>query len=717
LVQSYGSVEEILGNLAQLEVDPKIRGRAKIAETIRNDPAALTLSKRLVAIDNRTPITLPDSGTVVTERHIAEVLAALSVRTFDEQELYKLVSQFEFDSIIDARVIEGLRQRAGAPKAEVPETRAATQTVDAENYAFVLEEFAKQSGVAFDLETDSLNPHESKIIGASLCWSEAGPAYYFPFACNASPERAVPLEQFLTALKSFKGMIIGQNLKFDLEVLIGNGIVLLNPVWDTMLAAHLLNPERGSYNLTVLAREFLNRGVIEFSDLVQPGGTFADVPIERATEYGCQDAQIAWDLYKKLSPELDALGLTKTFAELEMPLVSVLAAMESRGLMVDELFLARLSDEFAGKLATLESQIYAVAGGAFNINSPKQLSSVLFDKLGLPTKGLKKTKTGVSTDASVLEKLAEQHPLPGLLLQYRGFFKLKSTYVDALPQSVSRKTRRIHCKLNQAGTATGRLSSSDPNLQNIPISTEEGRRIREAFIAPPGKKLLSADYSQIELRILAHMANDEAMQRTFAAGVDIHSATAREILGLGADAPVSAEQRRVGKTINFGIVYGMGPYRLARELGISIAEATRYIEGYFERFAGVRKFFDKVEHEANIGGCVVTLGGRKRFLSQISGEGRDPDFVRRAALNAPIQGSAADLMKRSMITIEELSRAGKLPGQLLLQVHDELLFEAQEGDVVLLEQLVKSVMEGAWKLSVPLVVAVGVGNNWDEAHS
>jgi DNA polymerase-1 len=512
-------------------------------------------------------------------------------------------------------------------------------------------------------------------------------------------------------------MIIGQNLKFDLEVLIGNGIVLLNPVWDTMLAAHLLNPERGSYNLTVLAREFLNRGVIEFTDLVQPGGTFADVPIERATEYGCQDAQIAWDLYTKLSPELDALGLTKTFSELEMPLVSVLAAMESRGLMVDELFLARLSDEFAGKLATLESQIYAVAGGPFNINSPKQLSSVLFDKLGLPTKGLKKTKTGVSTDASVLEKLAEQHPLPGLLLQYRGFFKLKSTYVDALPQSVSRNTRRIHCKLNQAGTATGRLSSSDPNLQNIPISTEEGRRIREAFVAPPGKKLLSADYSQIELRILAHMANDEAMQRTFAAGVDIHSATAREILGLGADAPVSAEQRRVGKTINFGIVYGMGPYRLARELGISIAEATRYIEGYFERFAGVRKFFDKVEHEANIGGCVVTLGGRKRFLSQISGEGRDPDFVRRAALNAPIQGSAADLMKRSMITIEELSRAGKLPGQLLLQVHDELLFEAQEGDVVLLEQLVKSVMEGAWKLSVPLVVAVGIGNNWDEAHS
>ncbi len=718
LVTAYGSVEEILNRVAEIEENSSIRGRVKIAEIIRTDPEALRLSKRLVEIDCNTPVVLPGEAQPLNQLPIEELISKLSVRSFDENELYQLVSQFEFDSLIDGRVVETLRKSAGAPAQVVAVAgQAAALCVTAQNYSDILSALATQSEFALDFETTSLDPHQTDLVGASVCWSAAGPAYYFPFRCNAEPDNALDPKPFLSTLSASKALIIGQNLKFDLEVLLSLGTTVTNPVWDTMIAAHMLNPERGAYNLTVLAREFLNRGVIEFTDLVQDGGTFADVALARAVEYGGQDAQIAWDLYEKLKPEVEALGLVAPFTELEMPLVSVLAAMESRGVMLDELFLARLSDEFAQKLGVLEKQIHTMAGGPFNINSPKQLGVVLFEKLSLPTKGLKKTKTGISTDASVLEKLADAHPLPKLLLEYRGFFKLKSTYVDALPLSVSRKTRRIHCKLNQAGMATGRLSSSDPNLQNIPISTHEGRRIREAFIAPPGKKLLSADYSQIELRILAHMANDSAMQRTFAEGIDVHSATAREILGLAVDAPVSAEQRRIGKTINFGIVYGMGPYRLARELGISNAEASRYIEGYFARFAGVRTFFDKVEHEAQIGGAVVTLGGRKRFLSQISGEGRDPDFVRRAALNAPIQGSAADLMKRAMIEIENLYRAGKLPGILLLQVHDELLFEVPEGDIAQLGQLVKATMESVWSLSVPLVAAVGVGNNWQEAHS
>lgn len=718
LVTTYGTVEEILGRVTEIENNAAIRGRAKIAETIRTDPEALRLSKRLVEIDCNTPVAMPGEAVPLAKLTIEELIAKLSVRSFDEADLYGLVSQFEFDSLIDGKVVETLRKSAGAPAQVVAVSgQASAECVTAEQYSQVIAALGSQSAFALDFETNSLNPHEAELVGASVCWSSAGPAYYFPFQCNAEPQSALDPAPFLIALQASKALIIGQNLKYDLEVLLAQGITITNPVWDTMIAAHMLNPERGAYNLTVLAREFLNRGVIEFTDLVQDGGTFADVPLARAAEYGGQDAQIAWDLYEKLKPDIESLGLTTPFVELEMPLVSVLAAMESRGIMLDELLLARLSDEFAEKLALLETQIHTMAGGPFNINSPKQLGTVLFEKLSLPTKGLKKTKTGISTDASVLEKLADVHPLPKLLLEYRGFFKLKSTYVDALPLSVSRKTRRIHCKLNQAGTATGRLSSSDPNLQNIPISTHEGRRIREAFIAPPGKKLLSADYSQIELRILAHMANDSAMQRTFAAGIDVHAATAREILGLSVDAPVSSDQRRIGKTINFGIIYGMGPYRLARELGISNAEAARYIEGYFARFSGVRTFFDKVEHEAQVGGAVVTLGGRKRFLSQISGEGRDPDFVRRAALNAPIQGSAADLMKRAMIDIENLYRVGKLPGTLILQVHDELLFEVSEDEVAQLSQLVKTTMESVWSLSVPLVAAVGVGINWQEAHS
>jgi DNA polymerase-1 len=419
-----------------------------------------------------------------------------------------------------------------------------------------------------------------------------------------------------------------------------------------------------------------------------------------------------------LRQQLDKEDLRSVFEQIEMPLVPILSRVERVGLCLDTELLQALSEEFGSKLVQMEGQIYAMAGGEFNINSPKQLSDVLFNRIGLSTKGLKRTKTGVSTDSSVLEKLALEHPLPGLILEYRSIHKLKSTYVDALPAQISTVTGRLHTRLNQAVTGTGRLSSSEPNLQNIPVQTAEGRRIRETFIADRSRDavLISADYSQIELRVLAHLSNDAVLIDAFKHGIDIHAKTAREILGLPTDAEITTEQRRMGKTINFGVVYGMSGFRLGRELGIPVSVANGYIENYFARYSGVRDFFDKLSKEADELGFVKTLFGRKRIIAQIDAGGRDQGFVRRAALNAPIQGTAADIMKLAMMAVDQALVEKKLPAKMLLQIHDELLIEADRSAQSEVAQCVKAAMEGVALLAVPLEVDVGAGKNWQEAH-
>ena len=378
-----------------------------------------------------------------------------------------------------------------------------------------------------------------------------------------------------------------------------------------------------------------------------------------------------------------------------------------------------MSAEFAGQLAELEKQIYGHAGGEFNINSTKQLAEVFFEKLGIPTKGVKKTKTGFSTDSSVLEKLAEVHPLPALILEYRSLHKLKSTYTDALAQVINAKTGRVHTRLNQTVTSTGRLSSSDPNLQNIPVQSAEGRRIRSAFIPEEGKIFIAADYSQIELRLLAHLSGDKNMIAAFNGGTDIHANTAREIMGLGAFDEVSDEVRRIGKTINFGIVYGMGAFRLSRELGIPVHQATQYINNYFARYPRVKEYFGKIEEAAMSNGEVQTIFGRKRVISSIDTSGRDQGFAMRAAINAPLQGSAADIIKLAMVKVDDMLRASGLDAKLILQIHDELLIEAKDLGPAENEKLMKSVqeaMEGVMSLSVPLKVDAGIGTSWTEAQ-
>jgi DNA polymerase-1 len=443
------------------------------------------------------------------------------------------------------------------------------------------------------------------------------------------------------------------------------------------------------------------------------------VSIDAATEYAGQDAHYAWLLKKELLPRIQEAGLSNVLSQLEVPLIPVLARMERVGIKVDADILGKMSAEFELLLRDLETKIYGCADCEFNINSPKQLTEILFVKLGIPTKGVKKTKTGLSTDSSVLEKLSDVHPLPALILEYRMLHKLKSTYTDALAEDISPITGRVHSKFNQTITGTGRLSSSDPNLQNIPVQSPEGRRIRAAFVAEKGRFLISADYSQIELRLLAHMSGDENLIRAFQEGLDIHANTAREIMGYGPHEELPDNIRRIGKTINFGIVYGMGAFRLARDLGISVQQASQYITNYFNRYPRVKEYFNKLEETALSSGEVQTIFGRKRVISSIDTSGRDQGFAMRAAINAPLQGSAADIIKLAMIHVDAFVRTSGIKADLLLQIHDELVVEAEDRgpeENAKYMEAIRRTMEGVMTLKVPLKVDAGMGNSWQEAQ-
>ncbi|HKI52106.1 MAG TPA: DNA polymerase I, partial [Geothermobacteraceae bacterium] len=525
------------------------------------------------------------------------------------------------------------------------------------------------------------------------------------------------LEKFKPLLEDGTIAKVGQNIKYDALVLRNAGVTLTGIGDDTMVLSYLTHPEAKSHGLDALASDHLNHRMIPYKELTGSGQKqigFAEVEVEKAAVYAAEDADITWQLADKLLAELPKSGAEQLYREVEMPLVEVLTRVEWQGVRVDAEFLAGLSKEMAKELSRLEAEIHALAEGPFNINSPKQLGEILFEKLGLP-RG-KKTKTGWSTNVEVLTNLAEEHAIAAKILEYRSVVKLKSTYTDALPQLINPATGRIHTSFNQAVTATGRLSSSDPNLQNIPIRSAAGRRIREAFLPAEGNLLLAADYSQIELRVMAHMADVAALKESFAAGEDIHRRTASEIFNVFPDL-VSDEMRRQAKTINFGVLYGMGAFSLAKDLGISRKEAQSFIDSYFERYPAVLQFMDTRKEEARRHQYVTTLLGRRCAIAEINSKnGAVRSYAERNAINYPIQGSAADIIKVAMVNIDRHLREAGLLARMVLQVHDELVFDVPQGELAQVRQLVKTEMEGAVSLSVPLVVDIGVGNNWSEAH-
>lgn len=716
LILRYGTVEGVIGAAEKIKEDKEIRNRAKIAATIESEAELLRLSRRLVEIDLDCPVKLPrgENEVAVSSLSDSEILHVMERRAPDEAKLAALVEEFEFSSLV--------KEFHFTPRSErevvaAPEHRY--HTVWRADFPAWRELFAQQRAYAIDIESTSLNVQEASVVGVSFCWSDEE-AFYIPLGHRDSTHEQVTWEEFQRgcgphladpAVKKF-----GQNIKYDASVLARCGLEMDGIDFDTMIASYVLNPDRNTHNLTALCLEFLKRPLIEYEDVVGEHPDFSYVDPLAATQYGGQDAHVVWLLKPQLEKQLGEQALTEVFRTIEMPLVPVLARMELAGVKLDTALLGEMSAEFAAEIARLEKEIYGLAGTEFNLNSPKQLADVLFNKLGISTQGIKKTKTGISTDSSVLEKLSDVHPLPGAILHYRMIHKLKSTYVDALPAQVSKVDGRLHSRFNQAGTGTGRLSSSDPNLQNIPVQTKEGQRIRGAFVAEQGALLISADYSQIELRLLAHMSGDKNLIAAFTDGIDVHAKTAREVLGLGAEEDVSTEQRRIGKTINFGIVYGMSGFRLGRELGIPVGEATRYIESYFAKYPKVSEFFDRLEKEATAQGYVTTFFGRKRFLAEINAEGRDRGFLMRAALNAPLQGTAADLIKRAMVRLDEWIRSSEAPLKMILQIHDELVFECRADFVPAAEQMIHSIMEGAAALAVPLKVEVGHGRTWQEAQ-
>ncbi|MCE4536204.1 DNA polymerase I [Pelomonas sp. P7] len=576
--------------------------------------------------------------------------------------------------------------------------------------------------VALDTETDSLDPMAARIVGISFA-DKPGEAAYVPLA-HAGPDapEQLPLDEVLARLRPWledeSAKKIGQNLKYDRHVLANHGIRLAGVQHDTLLQSYVLEAHK-THNLEALAERHLGRKGLSYEDLCGKGVhqiPFSQVDVARATTYSGEDSEMCLHLHQVLWPLIEAdAGLTRIYRDIEIPTAELLARIERHGVLIDSEKLKLQSHEIGQRLVLLEQQCYDIAGQPFNIGSPKQIGDMLFGKLGLPV--IKKTATGApSTDEEVLTELAADFPLPAKILEHRGLSKLKSTYTDKLPLQVNARTGRVHTNYAQAVAVTGRLSSNEPNLQNIPIRTAEGRRVREAFIAPEGCRIVSADYSQIELRIMAHISEDPGLLRAFQEGQDVHRATASEVFGTPLD-EVSSEQRRYAKTINFGLIYGMGAFGLASALGIEQKAAKDYIDRYFTRFAGVKRYMDETKASAAERGYVETLFGRRIYLPEIrGGNGARRAGAERQAINAPMQGTAADLIKLAMLAVQaELDRAGKA-ARIVMQVHDELVFEVPEAEIDWMRTEVPRLMAGVAALKVPLLAEVGVGANWEEAH-
>ena len=575
---------------------------------------------------------------------------------------------------------------------------------------------------SLDTETTSKNPMAAELVGLSFS-VKADEAFYIPCAHeykNAPKQlkRDEVLKMLKPVLENHKLKKIGQNIKYDWIVLLRHGINLSGVIFDTMLASYLINPSKRAHNLDQIALDFLDHKTISYQEVAGKGkkaSCFSEVSLEKAVPYACEDADITLMAYNVLMPMLKDMGLEELFEKVEMPLVPVLMKMEMTGINVDREKLMVLSKSFEHQIDQLESSIYSIAGEEFNIRSSQQLGKILFEKLKLPVQKKTKKKTGYSTDVDVLEILAGQHELPALILRHRTLAKLKSTYADALIDLTNPETGRIHTSYNQTVTATGRLSSSEPNLQNIPARTDEGREIRKAFIPKKGWHLLAADYSQIELRILAHYSDDKILIKAFKEDEDIHTRTATEVFQVFPSL-INSELRQQAKVINFGIIYGMSPYGLSKELGISRKMAKTYIHNYFTRYKGVKQFIDETIEQAVISKKTSTLLGRIRFLPDINSSNKNlREFAERTAINTPIQGTAADLIKIAMITVDSAFTEKGLKSAMLLSVHDEIVFEVPPDELDTVRSLVKDIMEGVWDLKVPLKVNMAVGENWAEA--
>lgn len=580
---------------------------------------------------------------------------------------------------------------------------------------------ANAQKIAVDTETTSLNPQDARLIGLSFAFA-AGDAVYVPIAHTfVSNPQQIDENLILAKLKPFLENPnlhkVGQNLKYDRHILANHGIDLQGVVGDSMLASYLIESHL-SHNLDDLCLRHFNHETIKFEDLCGKGKkqiSFAEVAIDTATEYACQDADWAWRLEEFLRGKMDS-GSLKLYEELELPIAQILWQMERYGVLIDREELQRQSHELGQQMLDLEKKAYKIAGQPFNLNSPKQLQEILFNKLGIPTKGVKKTPTGeFSTNEAVLEKLALDYPLPKIILENRVLSKLKSTYSDKLPQLLD-ANGRVHTTYAQAVAVTGRLASNNPNLQNIPIRTEQGRKIRQAFIAPQNSVIISADYSQIELRIMAHLSGDTGLISAFNQGEDIHRRTAAEIFNIAPDT-VSAEQRRYAKTINFGLIYGMGRFGLAQNLGIDPQDAQHFIERYFARYPAVAEYIERTKRQAHTAGFVETLFGRRLYLPEINATNKlKQAAAERAAVNAPMQGTASDIIKKAMIAVDDWLISGSLNAHLIMQVHDELILEVPENEKEIVCENLPKLMASVAKLSVPLLAEVGVGRNWEEAH-
>jgi DNA polymerase-1 len=716
-IAEYGSLEGVMAAASGM--------KGSAGEKLRQALDWLPQGRRLVTVVVDCDLT----------GHVADWPAFESLRLapIDAPALLAFYERFGFKTL--KRDLEGAAGTpalapTGDPDAVPAVTLPVAQAVD-KHYETVLTEAALDAWVAkierapltaIDTETDSLDGMRARIVGISLS-VVVGEAAYIPLRHGyAGAPDQLPIEAVLARLRPWlenpAAAKLGQNIKYDTHVFANAGIAVRGYVHDTMLQSYVLEAHK-PHSLESLADRHLGRRGLSYEDVCGKGVhqiPFAQVDIDKATEYSCEDSDMTLHVHQHLWPQLEAhAGLLDVYQRIEMPAVAVLGRIERIGVLIDSARLAAQSQQLAERMLALERECCEIAGQPFNLGSPKQIGEILFGKLGLPVK--KKTASGApSTDEEVLAELALDYPLPAKLLEHRGLSKLKGTYTDKLPLMVNPETGRVHTNYAQAVAVTGRLASNDPNLQNIPIRTPEGRRVREAFIAPPGHKILSADYSQIELRIMAHMSGDPGLLKAFAEGIDVHRATASEVFGALVD-EVTSEQRRYAKTINFGLIYGMGAFGLAQSLGIERSAANAYIERYFQRFAGVRRYMDETKASARANGYVETLFGRRVYLPEINGgNGPRKSGAERQAINAPMQGTAADLIKLAMIAVQQALDREQRATRMIMQVHDELVFEVPEAELDWARAEVPRIMASVAELKVPLLAEVGVGNNWDEAH-
>ncbi|MCZ4059756.1 DNA polymerase I [Pantoea sp. LMR881] len=726
LLQGLGGMHSIYDNLDNV-AGLSFRGAKTMAAKLEQNRDVAFLSYQLATIKTDVKLDLP--------------CEALTVSEPDVTALHTLFSRYEFKrwlaDLQDGKWLQGKKSNQQAQKVvseePIPQQAEASSVLSADGYVTILDQQTFESWLdklknsdvfAFDLETDSLDTLSANIIGISFAVAP-GEAAYLPVAHDYldAPEqldRKAVLEQLKPLLEDETAFKVGQNLKYDRGVLKNYDIELAGIKFDTMLESYILNSVIGKHDMDSLAARWLNHKTVTFEEIAGKGKnqlTFNQIALEQAAHYAAEDADVTLQLHLKMWPEIEKeAGPKNIFEHIEVPLLTVISRIERNGVLIDQNILAQHSKELTTRLAELEQKAHELAGEPFNLSSTKQLQVILFEKQGI--KPTKKTPGGApSTSEEVLAELALDYPLPKVILEHRGLSKLKSTYTDKLPQMINPLSGRVHTSYHQAVTATGRLSSTDPNLQNIPVRNDEGRRIRQAFIAARGNRIVAADYSQIELRIMAHLSQDKGLLDAFAHGEDIHRATASEVFGVALD-KVSGEQRRSAKAINFGLIYGMSAFGLSRQLNIGAGEAKKYMDLYFERYPGVLRYMENTRQQAAEKGYVETLDGRRLWLPDIkSSNAMRRKAAERAAINAPMQGTAADIIKRAMIAVDDwLEQQNNDAVKMIMQVHDELVFEINADVIDSASQQIRTLMEGSMQLDVPLLVEIGVGDNWDQAH-